>query len=61
MLEKRKKETEKKKGEDIKAEEIFADVAHSVADDAKSGAVFTKRRLRRQTTLREKQEAQEGS
>lgn len=62
-LEERKAAKNEQKEAEVKAEEIFADAVgvSNVAEDAKSGAVFTKRRLRRQTTLREKQEALEGS
>jgi len=61
-LEQRKAAKTEKKEEEARAEEIFADAVgtSAVAEDAKTATIFTKRRLRRQTTLREKQDAMEG-
>jgi len=60
-LDARKKEAVKKQEEVVKAEEIFAEAVGTNIEDVKSGATFQKRRLRRQTTLREKKEASEGA
>jgi len=53
-LEQKKAATKEVKVQEEKAEEIFQSV---VGEDATKKAKFEKRRLRRQTTLKEKQEA----